>query len=405
MAQKEWSIIEGKIEMIKTILLAIFGLNQKVTAPVHLWIDETDEAFQELVCYVDDDGSRAWRTLEKHSSLHLGLNALNSMNDIINQNLIVLLIKIVVTNLMQDLHDQYAAYITSTGHIVQGWTQAWRLCTTKWDSRSLEDPKEKPDEDDEDDWLPRYEVLIKPDASVSSIRSMERILANQGWEAIYDGHVMKAYVVNLNIMQALLPETMPFVKKTLRFVWAGPKSHSKSDSKSAVSGFQAELNLQPLGVAEFASGGASGSLGVTAKSEDLAQDFDPDRWPEPTASLRMEKPLKSHFKSLSQQKGQALGSFDYYTYAEPRGEGSWIFVLDSGFDTTHPVCLNAAPTGILHHPRAALTYSDSIWLLLTTGKWKHMQFPTNLLFHSWAQSTSNKDGNLHLLSLMMTSQT
>lgn len=342
MAQKEWSVIEGKIEMIKTILTTIFGLNKKVTSPVHVWIDETDQAFQELICYVDDDGSRVWRAMEKHSSLHLGLNALNSMNDIINQNLVILVIKLVFTNLIQDLYDQYAAYITSSGHIVQGWTQAWRLCTTKWDSGSLENPEEKPDEDDEDEWLPRYEILIKPDAKVSSIRSMERILANQGWEAIHDGNVMKGYVVDLNIMQALLPETMPFVQKTLRFVWEGPKS----DSKSTGSGFQAELDLRPLDVGRFTSGNAFRNNISAAESEKLAQDFEPNHWPEPTGSLRMEKSLDDHFKSLSQQKGQDLGSFDYYTYAEPRGEGSWIFLLDTGFDTTHPVSISAIASDI-----------------------------------------------------------
>ncbi|POS79147.1 hypothetical protein DHEL01_v202472 [Diaporthe helianthi] len=332
MVQKEWGIIAGKIEMIKMILTTIFGLNKQVTTPVQLWIDENDEAFQELACYVDDSGSRIWRAMEKHSSLHLGLNALNSMNNIINRNLIVQLFELVFTNMIKDIYDQYSAYITSSGHIVQGWTQAWRLCTTKWDSLSLENTEEKPDEDDEDEWLPRYEIFTKPDASVSSLRSMERVLANQGWEAAHDGHVIKGYVVDLNIMQAMLPYTMPFVDRTQRFVWRGPKS----DSKSTESGFQAELNLRPLDTGKFTSRNASRNKSAPAESEPLAQDFEPSQWPEPTGSQRTRKPREDHFKSLSQQKGQEPGSFDYYTYAEPQGEGSWIFVVDSGFDTTHP---------------------------------------------------------------------
>jgi hypothetical protein len=334
-AQKEWSIIEKDIEMIKKILGALFVLNTQVTQPVQVWIDENDEAFQELVCYLDDDGSRIWRAVEKHSSLHAGLNALNSMNDIIHKNLILLVIEIVLANLIQNLYHQYSAYITSSGHIIQGWTQAWRLCTTKWDYGSLENREEKPDEDDEDDWLPRYEIFTKPDSSIASLRSMERVLASPGWEASYDGRVVKGYVVDLNIMQALLPKTMPFVDGTFRFVWNGPADNSKS----AMSNFLDEFDLQPFDLEQFTSRDASRNMSAPVVSEDLALDFDPYDWPEPTGSQRIEKPSGNHFKPLSQQKGEDPGSFDYYTYAEPCGEGSWIFVIDSGFDMTHPVSL------------------------------------------------------------------
>lgn len=335
MAQEEWSIIEKDIEMIKTILGALFGLNTNVTQPVQIWINENDEAFQELVCYIDDDGSRIWRAVEKHSSLHAGLNALNSMNDIIHKNLILLIIEIVLTNLIQNLYDQYSAYITSTGNIIQGWTQAWRLCTTKWDYGSLENREEEPDEDDEDDWLPRYEIFTKPDSSISSLRSMERVLASNGWEASHDGHVLKSYVVDLNIMQALLPKTMPFVDETFRFVWKGPTN----DSKSTAPGLPAEFKLEPFDLEQFTSSNASRDMSALAKSEDSDQVFDPYNWPAPTGSQRIEKSYGNHFKSLSQQKGEDPRTFDYYTYAEPRGEGSWIFVIDSGFDITHPVRL------------------------------------------------------------------
>lgn len=319
--------------MIKTILTVIFGLNTHVTQPVQLWIDENDEAFQELICYMDKDGSRIWRAVEKHSSLHVGLNVLNSMNDIINQNLILLIIEIILTNFVRNLYDEYSAYITSTGHIVQGWTQAWRLCTTKWDSGSLVNREEEPDEDDEDEWLPRYQIFTKPDSSISSLRAMERVLASNGWETSYDSHVPKGYVVDLNIMQALLPKTMPFVDETFRFVWKGPGN----DSMSTGAGFPTEFELEPFDLEQFTSTNASENMGTPANPQALNQDFNPSDWPAPTGSERIRKPQGDHFKSLSQQKGEDLESFDDYTYAEPRGEGSWIFIIDSGFDTTHPV--------------------------------------------------------------------
>lgn len=325
--------------MIKTILGALFGYNTKVTSPVKVWIDDNDEAFQELVCYIDDDGSRIWRAIEKHSSLHAGINALNSMNSVIHQNLIIILIEIIVKDLIQSLYDEYSAYITSTGHIIQGWTQAWRLCTTQWDSSSLENREEEPDEDDEDDWLPRYQIFTKPDSSISSLRGLERVLDSEGWEAAYNGEVFKCYVVDLNIMQALLPRTMHFVDETFRFVWEGPGN----DSTSTGSKLQTDFELEPFDFEKLTSASASENMssGVEPGRDDdkEGQNFDPTSWPAPTGSERMPRPIGHYLKSLSQQKGEALWSSEYYTYAEPRGEGSWIFVIDSGFDTTHEVCV------------------------------------------------------------------
>lgn len=339
MAQKQLSVIQKDIEMIKTIFTTIFGLNTHVTQPVHVWIDENDEAFQELVCYIDDDGSRIWRAIEKHSSLHAGLNALNSINDIVNQNLIVLIVEIVLKDLIQSLYNEYAAYITSTGHVIQGWTQAWRLCMTKWDGASLENPEEKPDEDDRDDWLPRYQIFTKPDCSIASLRGLERVLHSKGWEASYVGPLMKGYVVDLNIMQALLPNTMPFVNETYRFVWDGPGNKSKATGPES----QAGSEFKPFGFERFTSNWASWNASAGSDpglyGDKMHQAFNPSSWPAPTGSERISKPRGSHFKSLSQQKGQDLGSFNHYTYAEPRGEGSWIIILDSGFDVTHPVCI------------------------------------------------------------------
>ncbi|KAK7740335.1 hypothetical protein SLS63_001538 [Diaporthe eres] len=331
------SVIQKDLEMIKTILGTIFGFNTRVTSPVKVWIDDNDEAFQELVCYIDDDGSRIWRAIEKHSSLHAGINALNSMNSVIHQNLIVILIEIIVKDLIQSLYDEYSAYITSTGHIIQGWTQAWRLCTTQWDIRSLENREEEPDEDDEDDWLPRYQIFTKPDSSVSSLRGLERVLDSEGWEAAYNGEVFKCYVVDLNIMQALLPKTMHFVDETFRFVWEGSGNHSTSTGSK----LQTDFELESLGFEKFTSAVASGNMNAGAEpGQDGArkdQIFDPASWPAPTGSEQMPRPIGHYLKSLSQQKGEDLWSFKYYTYAEPRGEGSWIFVIDSGFDTTHEV--------------------------------------------------------------------
>lgn len=333
-AQKQLSEIQKQIEFIKLFFTTLFGLNKQVSNPVNVWIDDNDEAFQELVCYIDDDGSRIWRTIEKHSTLHAGLNALSSINDIVNQNLIVVLIELIIKDLIQSLYDEYTAYLTSTGHIIQGWTQAWRLCITKWDRASLQNPEEEPDEDDDDEWLPRYQIFTNPGSSISSLRGLERVLDSEGWEASFDGNVFKGYVVDLNVMQSLLPKTMSFVDDTFRFVWEGPDNSSNRTNSRFSSIELADLE-------RFLPDTASRNE-TFGKIQDLdgqqkRQAFDPANWPAPTGSERMTRPYGSHLKSLSQQKGEDLSKLDYYTYAEPRGEGSWVFVIDSGFDTTHSV--------------------------------------------------------------------
>lgn len=332
MAQQELSVIQKEIEFIKSFFTTLFSMNHGVSDPVDIWIDDNDEAFQELVCYIDDDGSRIWRAMQKHSTLHAGLNALSSINDIVNQNLIILIVEVILKGLVQSLYDEYSAYITSTGHIIQGWTQAWRLCITNWDNDSLQNPEEEPDEDDRDDWLPRYQIFTTPDSSISSLRGLERVLDADGWEASFDGKVLKGYVVDLNVMQALLPSTMSFVDETFRFVWEGPdkKSSTRADAE-----FLTRMDFEQ---SDFEQSSPNATPGNRSAEKDR-DPFDPSKWPAPTGSQRMARPYGSHLKSLSQQKGEDLRNLDSYTYADPRGEGSWIFVIDSGFDTTHEVCI------------------------------------------------------------------
>lgn len=339
MAQEQVCPSQQPFEFIKTFFNTMFTLNRQVLDPVSSWIDENDEAFQELVCHIDDGSGRIWRAVEKHSTLHAGLNTLSSINGIINRSLIQSNDETVMKGLVQSLYDRFASYIASSGHLTQGWTQAWRLCTTNWDRGSLEDPQEEPDEDDRDDWLPRYQVFTKPDSSISSLRGLERVLDGKGWETAYDGKVFKCYVVDLNIMQALLPNTMHFVDDTFRFVWEGTLNNPEFTGSK----FQTDVELEPFDFEKFISAGASGntneSLQQGLNSDGKDQNFDPASFPAPTGSERMSTPVGHYLKSLSQQKGQDLGSSEYYTYAEPRGEGSWIFVIDSGFDTTHEVCV------------------------------------------------------------------
>lgn len=352
--QQELSILAQDVQLIVGFLTNLGGYSHQVTAPVQLWIDEADESFQRLVCYINTpDGRRSaiWRAMEKHTTMHAGLNTLVSIQNTANEN-IVQKAWTALTHIFTGIFVQYAGYIGSAGTIVQGWTQAFRLCQGKWDLNSLRKPgDQEPDEDDEDDWLPRYEIHTKAGTHIESLRGLEHALGGDGSELVtkdHDNSLIMGYVVDLNIMQATLPQTMPFVNWTLKFVWDGNDDYSNS-----------AFDIQPSDMSS-GDGGVSGpdvpdlmlatSDNVTHAANSRAATTDVSRrqdpwdefgFPDPVGSSRqpiMARLARAHYlKSISQQKGQNLDQIDYHTYKSGRGADSWIFIIDSGFTTSHKV--------------------------------------------------------------------
>lgn len=323
MVQQELGIVVEAWTVIGDFFKMVLGLMTAVTTPVGFWIDDTDSQFQTLACYVSDGDSAIWRTLSKHSALHQGLNTLASLSNVIT---VSGLIEDVMKLVFGGLFAEYQEYITASGAITQGWTQAMRVCTTKWDIDSLQDPEEQdPEEDDEDDWLPRYQIFTTPDTSMAQLKALEHALGGEGWEISSANATdwIKGYVVDLNIMQALLPKTMPFISETNRFVWDGSEATSIIQDDPAGS------------MRRSARRKRSRSTNPTKVHEHQARAFDPNAWPVPTGEQRLSLDDGHYLKTISQQKGQDLNSFTDYTYADPQGEGSWIIIIDSGFDLNH----------------------------------------------------------------------
>lgn len=258
--------------------------------------------------------------------------------------------------------DEYTTYITAAGSLTLGWTQAMRLCKTKWQIEDLSEPEQQePEEDDEDEWLPRYEIFTKAGTDISLLQGLERALGGEGTElatADKDSSLIMGYVVDLNIMQALLPQTMPFVKWTLRFVWDGtedtdgdgfditPSDMSKFDELGTTSGSTDEesslySDIFSRGRRDTSTSHRGGDGGESGSKNLFPKRFEP--WseygfPDPVGNKRQDLGNASpshHLKSLSQQKGEDLDSIDYHTYAPGRGIGATIFILDFGFDLKH----------------------------------------------------------------------
>lgn len=308
MVQQDLSTITSDVDFIIEFFKDIFGYTQSITTPVDLWIDQVDETFQELACFVntpDGSQSRIWRTLSKHSSLHAGLNTIQSIQNVANVNVILRIIELILTTVITDLHQQYTNWITSSGTIIQGWTQAWRLCSTKWEIGNLERPEdEEPDDDDEDDWLPRYAIYVTEGTSQTLLKGLEHALGGDGWElstSSYDASLPNGYVVDLNPLQAQLPSLMPFVDWTNKKVWDG---HGSGVTYNRVI---------PK------DNGSFESTARMSRDEKRQAPF----YPAPTGSdMLVVNGLGNNLKLLSQQKGLGVSQYDYYTYRHPRKQPS-----------------------------------------------------------------------------------
>lgn len=311
--------------------------SQNVTSLGSDWITHADEILQNLMCHIDtgtSDGnsSRIVRALNKQSTLHTGINTFESITNVDES-------QTSLRNLIKDLFDNYISYIGRESSIIQGWTQAYRLCYTKWDEGSLSFPQiQKPIRDDIDGWYAAYTMIISPGTAMDELRGLEHALGVEGSEtAPADGNpaLWKAYTANLNLVQATLPDSTAFVNMTYRFVWDGEPvdgddpyavagvEDSDPDSSETSRLFNTTANLDP------------------AHSFNQQDMFNPDSYPAPTAGLQSVMGLtgNNHLKVISQQKGQALTSPGYYTYFPPAGEGSWVFVSTTlPFTVARPSC-------------------------------------------------------------------
>lgn len=183
-----------------------------MTVPVNVWLDDVDQQFQALACYVNTpDGQKSliWRTLQKHTTFHQGLNTLASISNVANVNAIVALVEAVLRTVFTGMITNFEQYITSSGTIVQGWTQAWRICEAKWEIESLKQPEEQePDEDDEDDWLPRYQIFTSPDASMAELQALEHALGGGGRLPYPTHQVFLARVLTRRLQAGRFPRPM-----------------------------------------------------------------------------------------------------------------------------------------------------------------------------------------------------
>lgn len=338
----------------------ILSSSQNVTSHGSTWIPQADEMLQNLMCHIDtSDGksSRLVRALSKQSNLHTGINTLVSIANVDESQKSI-------RNLIKDLFDNYVSYIGRESSIIQGWTQAYRLCLTTWDEGSLSNPQsQKPIQDDIDDWYATYSMITSPGTTMDELRGLEHALGVEGSEtAPADGNpdLWKAYTAELNLVQAKLPDSTEFVNMTSRFVWNGepmdrhdpfegagvPDTEPDSSEKSRL--FD---NTATPDTAHSSESKQDSDRDGSGRNVSHGHRFDqpgwraPTEYPPPAANAKSVTRLtgNNHLKLISQQKGQSPSNTNSYIYAPPAGKGSWIFVIDDGFDLKHEVIHNWLP--------------------------------------------------------------
>lgn len=317
--------------------------SQNITYVGNYWIKLADEMLQNLACHMEDshgNSNRIVRALTKQPTLHIGMNTLLSITKVDESQK-------ALRNLIKDLFDNYVFYIGRESSIIEGWMQAYRLCETGWEEHDLQLPNmqsQKLITDDIDGWFARYSILANRNTTLDELRGLEHALGVEGLEtAPVDGNpdLWKAYTAELSLMQASLPRNTAFVYATQRLVWDMTASDADTypfpdviDAKDTTG-----TNILSTEAAGLRTGPIKFSRRQSSDSNGSGDLWDPNPFPAPEANAETVPGLEkeSHLKVISQQKGQNLSDADSYTFAPPAGEGSWVFVLDSGFDMNHEV--------------------------------------------------------------------
>ncbi|KAK3938970.1 peptidase S8/S53 domain-containing protein [Diplogelasinospora grovesii] len=311
-----FKIIAGDIGNLLTFIIGGNGASG--------WIDRVDQAFLDLSCWVgpQDQGTAIWRSLTQHYRLHEGINAVLSIQDVAQVNVILQIIELVLKSVITDLRNEYLTYIGSYGQIIQAWTQSTRLCTTKWDLDNLEHPEEEEqDEEDEDDWLPRYWIETKPGTSVAELRIVEATLGTivggvpadnpQGpWEMNtkkWNANIPPKYLVDLNAQQAEM------VRLAVGYLAAvGKILNSRQEKETNGANIDWHMYRPDL----------MGKLLTKRQREGI----------ENRTRMFEARTIPTHLKMISSAKGMNPQSKRTYEYYSEEGRGAWIFIVDDGFN-------------------------------------------------------------------------
>lgn len=323
MGLKPENIITLGLDVIEGIFRSFFSLSDPLVSNVHSWIDTVDTSFSELTVCLDCpnnfEHSAICRALARHSDIHRSINTVVSVKNVAHKNVLLQIIEDILRDTLSYYRNYVFDFVGNWGSLIKGWQQAHRLCRTHWDFDHLNQPdQDEKEPDDEDDWYPRYDMQLKPGTTYADLQSLKPLLDKAtgfdvGADASYVPDMGAAYVMEVHPRQVDLVRMHPAVDFVRCMgIWSrATKDHGDFGAQ--------RTNLDDV------------SRVWSPPSTHIKQD---DNAPqaEPTSDSSQSQAF-DYQKILSMKKGFDISKEDNFYFQSPRGEGSWIFVLDSGFST------------------------------------------------------------------------
>lgn len=322
MGLKPKNIITLGLSIIEGIFKAFFSLSDPLVSNIQAWIDRVDVEFSELnVCLdcANNFGQSAiCRALAKHGDIHRSMKTVTSVKNVAHKNVILKIIEAILNSTLSYYRDTVFDFIGNWGSLITGWQQAHRLCRTQWDFDHLDQPDEEEKEpDDEDDWYPRYDMQLKPGTNYADLQSLKPLLDQA---AGFDVGADSSYVPDMGA--AYVMEVHPRQVDLVRM-------HNAVDF------------VRCMGIWSRASKDRNDSWIQRSYSDDVSKTWSPpatdikddDPPPSEPTSDSSQSQAFDYQKLLSMKKGFDITKEDNFYFQSPRGEGSWIFVVDTGFST------------------------------------------------------------------------
>lgn len=347
MMMEDLAVVKSVMDFIKAFFGDLYGDTDGLLIAILGWIDQVDQAFLELYCFIDtEDGhtSRIWRGLLQHHNVHRGLNLIISIHHAVHLNLIEKILELILGMLFWGVRLRTRAFIGSFGAGMQSWTQIARVCKTNYTEPALENPQnEEPEEGDEEEgWMPRYLIEAgKGMTALAQLRAVEGVLGRPvggvsdsdedgPWEI---GASASGSDLSPSLLVDLQPTEYLMAKAAL-----GNMKITKRPTWDSVFG-NPNLDDPGRGSLRAVGGGGGWGFGNDSDSDSDSGGYDGHG----SINKRDDEPFyprgdtttqnrAAHVNFVSRPKAEGY-KYDIHKYHSSQGEGTYIFILDAGFTT------------------------------------------------------------------------
>jgi len=350
MMMEDLTVVKSVIDFIKAFFGDLYGDTDGLLVAVLGWIDQVDQAFLELYCFIDtEDGhtSRIWRGLLQHHNVHRGLNLIISIHHAVHLNLIEKILELILGMLFWGVRLRTRAFIGSFGAGMQSWTQIARVCKTNYTEPALERPQnEEPEEGDEEEgWMPRYLIEAgKGMTALSQLRAVEGVLGRPiggvsdsdedgPWEigaSASGSDISPSLLVDLQPTEYLMAKSaLGHMTISKRLSWNDAIANPASDLDGPLLRLEVVEGRGGRKLGNDSDLGGSDGHGSRNKRDPTPpkeEDFVPlgdkaDGGPRANQLTFISRPKKDNW------------DYSMYKYHSSQGQGTWIFFIDIGFTT------------------------------------------------------------------------